>query len=89
MRLVKYKEKVHEIDVLQIKLDQSAEFKIKIMESQAILKKEIEQIKKEKEEAVQAHEDLSDIADALEMATLDKEMAEEKVFPFRSENKRL
>ncbi len=76
---VKYKEKAHEIDSLEIKLEQAAEFKIKIMESQGTLKKEIEQIKKEKQEAVQAHEDLSDIAEALEMATLDKEMAEEKV----------
>lgn len=77
---VKHKEKVYENDSLKLKLDQAMEFKIKIMESQAALKKELEQIKKEKEEVVQAHEDLSDIADALEMATLDKEMAEEKVF---------
>lgn len=76
---VKHKEKVYENDSLKLKLDQAAEFKIKIMESQAALKKELEQVKKEKEEAVQAHEDLSDISDALEMATLDKEMAEEKV----------
>ncbi|XP_065221310.1 dynactin subunit 1-like isoform X2 [Planococcus citri] len=75
---IKHKEKLYENDSLKLKLDQAAEFKIKIMESQAALKKELEQIKKEKEEAVQAHEDLSDIADALEMATLDKEMAEEK-----------
>lgn len=79
---MKHKEKIHEIDSMRLKLDQAAEFKIKIMESQAILKKELEQIKKEKQEAVQAHEDLSDIADALEMATLDKEMAEEKVRQF-------
>lgn len=77
---MKHKEKMHEIDALKIKLDQSAEFKIKIMESQAVLKKELEQIKKEKDAAVQAHDDLSDIAEALEMATLDKEMAEEKVY---------
>lgn len=76
---MKYREKVHEIDSMRLKLDQAAEFKIKIMESQASLKKELEQVKREKQDVVEANDDMSDMADALEMATLDKEMAEEKV----------
>lgn len=76
---MKHREKVHEIDSMRLKLDQAAEFKIKIMESQAALKKELDQVKKEKQDALEAHDDMSDMAEALEMATVDKEMAEEKV----------
>ena len=76
---VKHREKLHEIDSLRIKLDQAAEFKIKIMESQAAIKKELEQVKKEKQDVLESRDEMSDMADALEMATLDKEMAEEKV----------
>lgn len=49
------------------------------MEAQAALKRELERAKREKQEAIEAKEELSDMADTLEMATLDKEMAEEKV----------
>lgn len=68
------------IDSLKLKLEQAAEFKTKIIESQTALKKELEKAKQEKQEAVKALEEMSDISDAFEMATLDKEMAEEKVF---------
>ena len=52
------------------------------MEAQANLKKELERAKREKQEALEAKEEMADIADTLEMTTLDKEMAEEKVFLF-------
>lgn len=49
------------------------------MEAQAALKKELERARRERQEALEAREELQDMADTLEMATLDKEMAEEKV----------
>lgn len=79
MFTVKYKEKSHELDSLNIQLEQSAEFKNKIMESQAALKRDLERAKRERQEALDAKDELSEMADTLEMATLDKEMAEEKV----------
>ncbi|XP_014258931.1 dynactin subunit 1 isoform X2 [Cimex lectularius] len=82
---IRYKEKVHELETLKLQLEQSVEFKSKIMEAQASLKKELEKVKKEKEEAVQAREELSEIADTLEMTTLDKEMAEEKADAIQKE----
>ncbi|XP_073970364.1 dynactin subunit 1-like isoform X3 [Rhodnius prolixus] len=75
---IKYKDKAKEIEMISLQLDQSAEFKAKIMEAQSALKKELERVKREKDEALEAREEMSDMADTLEMATLDKEMAEEK-----------
>lgn len=49
------------------------------MEAQAVLKRELERARQEKDKAVEAREDMSDIAETLELITLDKEMAEEKV----------
>lgn len=77
--IVKHKEKIHENDQLRLQLDQASEFKLKIMEAQAALKKELERARRERQEALEAREELQDMADTLEMATLDKEMAEEKV----------
>ncbi|CAH0395302.1 unnamed protein product [Bemisia tabaci] len=77
MRL-KHKEKTQTLEAMKIQLDQAAEFKIKIIESQANLKKDIERLKKEKQDALEAKNEFSDLAETLEMATLDKEMAEEK-----------
>lgn len=76
---VKYKEKCHEVEQLKIQLDQAQEFKVKIMDSQASLKKELERLRKEAEKAVEAKDEMSDITETLELITLDKEMAEEKV----------
>ncbi|XP_039275802.1 dynactin subunit 1 [Nilaparvata lugens] len=76
---IKNKEKVHEVDTLKIQLDQANEFKTKIMENQASLKKELEKVKREYQELIDSKDDMADLADTLEMATLDKEMAEEKV----------
>ncbi|XP_014272429.1 dynactin subunit 1 isoform X4 [Halyomorpha halys] len=82
---IKYKEKSHELDSLNIQLEQSAEFKNKIMESQAGLKRELERAKRERQEALDAKDELSEMADTLEMATLDKEMAEEKAESLQKE----
>ncbi|KAI5712579.1 hypothetical protein M8J75_009598 [Diaphorina citri] len=75
---IKYREKTRDLDEMKIQLDQSAEFKAKIMESQAGLKRELEKLKQEKQEAVEAKEDTADLVETLEMMTLDKEMAEER-----------
>ncbi|BES89489.1 dynactin [Nesidiocoris tenuis] len=75
---IRYKEKSHELESTNLQLEQASEFKAKIMEAQAALKKDLERLKREKQEAIEAKEEMADIADTLEMATLDKEMAEEK-----------
>uniref|UniRef100_A0A1B6KU69 Dynactin subunit 1 n=1 Tax=Graphocephala atropunctata TaxID=36148 RepID=A0A1B6KU69_9HEMI len=76
---MKYKEKTHEVEQLKIQLDQAQEFKLKMLEAQATLKKELERARRETERANEAKEEMSDIAETLELITLDKEMAEEKV----------
>uniref|UniRef100_A0A1B6C177 Dynactin subunit 1 n=1 Tax=Clastoptera arizonana TaxID=38151 RepID=A0A1B6C177_9HEMI len=76
---IKYKEKLHESEQLRLQLNQGQEFKAKIMDAQAALKKELAIARKERQEAIDSKEDLADISETLEMATLDKEMAEEKV----------
>nr|XP_015838702.1 PREDICTED: dynactin subunit 1 isoform X2 [Tribolium castaneum] len=76
------KEKLKELDKLKIQLEQLVEFKTKIMEVQASLQREVQRAKQEAKEAVEAKEahaeEVADLAEAVEMATLDKEMAEEK-----------
>lgn len=49
------------------------------MEAQAALKKELATARRERQEALESRDDMADMTDTLEMATLDKEMAEEKV----------
>jgi len=63
---------------MKLQLDQASEFKSKIMESHSALKKELEKVKMEKQEALEGKDEYSEIAETLEMATLDKEMAEVK-----------
>ncbi|KAK9873195.1 hypothetical protein WA026_021428 [Henosepilachna vigintioctopunctata] len=76
------KEKLKDYDKLKIQLDHLLEFKAKIMESKASLQRELQRVKQEAKEAMEAREnhadEVGDLAEALEMATLDKEMAEEK-----------
>ncbi|KAF5292478.1 hypothetical protein FQA39_LY14025 [Lamprigera yunnana] len=76
------KEKLKDYDKHKIQLEQLLEFKNKIMESQIMLQRELQKAKLEAREAVEAKEihadEMADLAETLEMATLDKEMAEEK-----------
>lgn len=76
------KEKMKDYDKLKIQLEQLLEFKAKIMESQAYLQREVQKAKQDAKDAVEAREnhadEVADLAEAVEMATLDKEMAEEK-----------
>lgn len=59
------------------------EYKQRWVESQAELQQQLKAVRKEAKEAVEAkdkvEEELRDLSDAVEMATLDKEMAEERV----------
>lgn len=64
--------------MMKLQLDQASEFKSKIMESHSALKKELEKVKMEKQEALEGKDEYNEMAETLEMATLDKEMAEVK-----------
>ena len=59
------------------------EYKQRWVESQAELQQQLKAARREAKEAVEAkdkvEEELRDLSDAVEMATLDKEMAEERV----------
>lgn len=67
---------------MRLQLDQLLEFKKAILESQAQLQKELQRAKQEAKEATIAKQTQmdDDYPEMLEMAMLDKEMAEEKVF---------
>ena len=75
-------EKLKEFEKMRIQFDQLVEFKARIMESQSQLQKEVQKAKHEAREAVEAKErhaeDMAELSETVEMATLDKEMAEEK-----------
>ncbi|CAH1170858.1 unnamed protein product [Phaedon cochleariae] len=76
------KERLKDYDKLRIQLEQLVEFKSKIMSTQASLQRDLQKAKLEAKEAVEAREthaeEVADLAEAVEMATLDREMAEEK-----------
>ncbi|XP_067011702.2 dynactin subunit 1 isoform X2 [Anabrus simplex] len=76
------KEKLKDLDKLRMELEKLLEFKARIMESQASLQRELQRAKQEAREAIEARnlhaEEMADLAETVEMATLDKEMAEEK-----------
>lgn len=77
------KEKLKEFDKVRLQLEQMAEFKSRIMDSQGQLQKDLQRARQEAREAIESKEihadEMSDLAETVEMATLDKEMAEEKV----------
>ncbi|VDP10624.1 unnamed protein product [Soboliphyme baturini] len=76
------KQKFVEFEKCKIQLQQLKEFKLKITESNAELQRQLQQAKKDAKEAMEAREQFQtegpDVAEMIEMATLDKEMAEEK-----------
>ena len=75
-------DKLKEFEKMRIQHDQLVEFKSRIMESQSAIQKELQKAKHEAREAVEAKEqhaeEMADLSETVEMATLDKEMAEEK-----------
>ncbi|XP_072315553.1 dynactin subunit 1-like [Eucyclogobius newberryi] len=76
------KAKLKELEKHKIQLEQLQEWKSKMQEQQNELQKQLKEAKREAREAHEAKdrymEEMSDTADAIEMATLDKEMAEER-----------
>ncbi|KAL0970035.1 hypothetical protein UPYG_G00236240 [Umbra pygmaea] len=82
MKRAEDKVKLKELEKHKIQLEQLQEWKTKMQEQQADLQKQLKEAKKEAREAQEAKdrymEEMSDTADAIEMATLDKEMAEER-----------
>ncbi|XP_024143283.1 dynactin subunit 1 isoform X3 [Oryzias melastigma] len=82
MKRTEDKAKLKELEKHKIQLEQLQEWKTKMQEQQAELQKQLKEAKKEAREAQEAKdrymEEMADTADAIEMATLDKEMAEER-----------
>uniref|UniRef100_A0AAV2KP37 Dynactin subunit 1 n=1 Tax=Knipowitschia caucasica TaxID=637954 RepID=A0AAV2KP37_KNICA len=76
------KMKLKELEKHKIQLEQLQEWRSKIQEQQTDLQRQLKEAKREAREAQEAKdrymEEMSDTADAIEMATLDKEMAEER-----------
>jgi len=76
------KDKLKEADKMRLQLDQLLEFKKAILESQSQLQKELQRVKHEAKETLVEQqsklEESDEYQEMLEMATLDKEMAEEK-----------
>ncbi|CAL8288389.1 unnamed protein product [Gadus morhua 'NCC'] len=82
MKRAEDKAKLKELEKHKIQLEQLQEWRSKMQEQQADLQRQLKDAKKEAKEAQEAKEryveEMSDTADAIEMATLDKEMAEER-----------
>ncbi|KAL2099259.1 hypothetical protein ACEWY4_005739 [Coilia grayii] len=83
------KAKLKELEKHKIQLEQLHEWKSKMQEQQNDLQKQLKEAKKEAKDALEAKErymeEMSDTADAIEMATLDKEMAEERAESLQQE----
>ncbi|XP_061768464.1 dynactin subunit 1-like isoform X4 [Nerophis ophidion] len=82
MKRTEDKAKLKELEKHKIQLEQLQEWKTKMQEQQTELQKQLKEAKREARDAQEAKdrymEEMSDTADAIEMATLDKEMAEER-----------
>ncbi|CAI9570716.1 unnamed protein product [Staurois parvus] len=88
MKRAEDKAKLKELEKSKLQLEQLQEWKSKIQEQQADLQKQLKEAKKAKEalEAKERYmEEMADTADAIEMATLDKEMAEERAESLQQE----
>ncbi|KAG7190005.1 hypothetical protein KM043_006162 [Ampulex compressa] len=76
------KERMKDFEKTKLQFEQLLEFKAKVMESQASLQRDLQRARQEAREAHAAREqfqdEMADLAETVEMATLDKEMAEEK-----------
>jgi dynactin 1 len=73
------KEKLKDFDKMKLQMEQLLEFKSRIMESQTFLQRELQRAKQEAREATEARDThAEEMAETVEMAALDKEMAEEK-----------
>ncbi|KAM8940064.1 dynactin subunit 1 isoform 1-T1 [Pelodytes ibericus] len=89
MKRAEDKTKLKEMEKSKLQLEQLQEWKSKIQEQQTDLQRQLKEAKKEAKEALEAKErymeEMADTADAIEMATLDKEMAEERAESLQQE----
>ncbi|KAM5193866.1 dynactin subunit 1 [Mantella aurantiaca] len=89
MKRAEDKAKLKELEKSKLQLEQLQEWKSKIQEQQSDLQKQLKEAKKDAKEALEAKErymeEMADTADAIEMATLDKEMAEERAESLQQE----
>ncbi|XP_062371712.1 dynactin subunit 1a isoform X2 [Sardina pilchardus] len=83
------KAKLKELEKHKIQLEQLQEWKNKMQEQQNELTRQLKEAKKDARDALEAKdrymEEMADTADAIEMATLDKEMAEERAESLQAE----
>ncbi|XP_066515730.1 dynactin subunit 1a isoform X2 [Hoplias malabaricus] len=89
MKRAEDKAKLKELEKHKIQLEQLQEWKSKMQEQQNELQKQLKEAKREAKEALEAKErymeEMADTSDAIEMATLDKEMAEERAESLQQE----
>uniref|UniRef100_A0A182S043 Dynactin subunit 1 n=1 Tax=Anopheles funestus TaxID=62324 RepID=A0A182S043_ANOFN len=76
------RERLREFDKMKTQYEQLVEFKSKIMDAHSQLQRELQRAKQEAKDAIEARdlhsEEMSELAENVELITLDKEMAEEK-----------
>ena len=76
------KERLKDYEKLMIQNEQLVEFKTRIMEAQGQLQRDLQKARYEAKQAIEAKdnhaEEMSELTETVEMATLDKEMAEER-----------
>lgn len=76
------KERLRDFDKMKTQFEQLQEFKAKIMDAQSQLQRDLQRARQETKDAIDARdlhaEEMSELAENVEMITLDKEMAEEK-----------
>ncbi|XP_063781467.1 dynactin subunit 1 isoform X9 [Pseudophryne corroboree] len=89
MKRAEDKAKLKELEKSKLQLEQLQEWKSKIQEQQTDLQRQLKEAKKDAKDALEAQErymeEMADTADAIEMATLDKEMAEERAESLQQE----
>ncbi|XP_075711603.1 dynactin subunit 1 isoform X2 [Rhinoderma darwinii] len=89
MKRAEDKAKLKELEKSKLQLEQLQEWRSKMQEQQADVQRQLKEAKKEAKEALEAQErymeEMADTADAIEMATLDKEMAEERAESLQQE----
>lgn len=83
------KQKLIDYEKCKIQLQQLVEYKTKMTELHSELQRQLQTAKKEAKEAIEAREayqeEMSGLAESMEMATLDKEVAEERAEMLQSE----
>ncbi|XP_036325508.1 dynactin subunit 1-like [Rhagoletis pomonella] len=76
------KRRLHELERVRLQKDQLSEFKTQIMEQHSLVQRELQRCRQELREAndckTKYKRELDEVAESIELLTLDKEMAEER-----------